>query len=246
LIEGEFMSGFFEFLKTEFLHALPILLCGAFGAAIIFERIKALFVQYPIQDTAGFFDKLTELVMSGKMADAVQFCDRYQGKPVAQIAKTGLLRAHQPEHLLEHGLELEMSKATQLVQRRTSFLSTIANVATLFGLFGTVAGLIASFEAVAHADAQQKSALLSAGISTAMNATMLGLGVAIPCLLAYSFLMNRTNRLIGDIEQATVQVADILKQRYYAVEQNIRKNGHEVASLDHEVEVKKPHLRRVV
>jgi hypothetical protein len=58
--------------------------------------------------------------------------------------------------------------------------------------------------------------------------------------------MNRTNRLIGDIEQATVQVADILKQRYYAVEQNIRKNGHEVASLDHEVEVKKPHLRRVV
>ena len=69
-----------------------------------------------------------------------------------------------------------------------------------------------------HADAQQKSALLAAGISTAMNATMLGLAVAIPCMVAFSFLMNRTNQLTSDIEQSAVRAMDILKQRYYAAE----------------------------
>jgi hypothetical protein len=97
-------------------------------------------------------------------------------------------------------------------------VATIANVATLLGLLGTIAGLIHSFEAVGHADAQQKAALLAAGISTAMNATMLGLGVAIPCMVAFSFLVNRQNQLIGDVDQSAVQILDILKQRYYAAE----------------------------
>jgi biopolymer transport protein ExbB/TolQ len=97
-------------------------------------------------------------------------------------------------------------------------LATIANVATLLGLFGTIAGLVQSFEAVGHADAQQKSALLSAGIATAMNATMLGLGVAIPCMIAFSFLMNRSNRLVADLEESSVQITDALKQRFYASE----------------------------
>jgi biopolymer transport protein ExbB len=94
------------------------------------------------------------------------------------------------------------------VQKRTVFLATIANVATLLGLFGTIAGLIQAFEAVGAADAQQKSALLAQGISTAMNATMLGLAVAIPCMIAFSFLMNRTNQLTGDIEQSAIRALD--------------------------------------
>jgi biopolymer transport protein ExbB/TolQ len=111
-----------------------------------------------------------------------------------------------------------VSRATQAIQRRTQFLATIANVATLLGLFGTIAGLIASFQAVGSADAQQKAALLATGISTAMNATMLGLGVAIPCMVAFSFLMNRTNRLIAEVDQSAVQALDVLKQRFYSAE----------------------------
>jgi biopolymer transport protein ExbB/TolQ len=76
-------------------------------------------------------------------------------------------------------------------------------------------GLIRSFDAIGSASAQQRSALLAAGISTAMNATMMGLGVAIPCMIAFSVLINRTNHLNTAIEQSAVRMMDILKQRYY-------------------------------
>ena len=212
------MSDFFDFLRTNFFHVLPILIAGAFAVSIIVERSRALFQVYPIKDTQGFFDRLTELVMGGKLGDAMAFCDKYPGKPVAKVAKQALMRAHQPESLIEHGLELAVGEATQHIQRRTSFLATIANVATLLGLFGTIAGLISSFEAVGHADPQQKATLLANGISMAMNATMLGLGVAIPSMIAFSFLMNRTNRLIAEVDHSAVRTLDILKQRYYAAE----------------------------
>jgi biopolymer transport protein ExbB/TolQ len=212
------MSSFFEFIRTSFWHVAPILIAGAIAVAIAAERARALFTVYPIRDTQGFFDKITDLVLAGKFSDAVALCDRLSAKPVARVTKEALLRAHQPESLIENGLQIAVGDATQSIQKRTVFLSTIANVATLLGLLGTIAGLISSFEAVGHADPQQKSVLLAAGISTAMNATMMGLGVAIPCMIAFSFLMNRTNRLLSEIDQGAMRTLDILKQRYYQAE----------------------------
>jgi biopolymer transport protein ExbB len=212
------MNSFFDFLRTNFLHVAPILIAGTFAVAITIERSRALFKTYPIQNSRDFFEKLTDLVISGRVAEAISHCDRYNEKPAAQVVKQALLRAHQPETLIEHGLQIAVGEATQTIQRRTTFLATIANVATLLGLFGTIAGLIASFDAVGHADPQQKAALLAAGISTAMNATMMGLAVAIPCMIAFSFLMNKTNRLIADIDSSAIRAMDILKQRYYSAE----------------------------
>jgi biopolymer transport protein ExbB/TolQ len=144
-----------------------------------------------------------------------------QGKPAAEVTREALLRAHQTENLIESGLTLAVGRASQAIQKRTAFLATIANVATLLGLFGTIAGLIFSFEAVGQADAQQKSVLLAAGISQAMNATLLGLGVAIPCMVAFSFLTSRSNRLIAEVDGAAVRTLDILKQRWYAFDSDI-------------------------
>jgi len=207
---------FLEFLRSNLLHALPILVCGAIGMAIILERLKALYKTYPLEKGEEFHAKVAELVMAARVQEAIEFCDRYPDKPVARVTRTALKRAHLPENLIQDGMRLTVSEVSQSVLKRTSFLATIANVATLLGLFGTIAGLIHSFEAVGHADAQQKSALLSAGISTAMNATMLGLGVAIPCMIAFSFLVNRSNRLLSEIEDSSVRVGDLLKQRLYA------------------------------
>ncbi|MBC7691509.1 MAG: MotA/TolQ/ExbB proton channel family protein [Methylotenera sp.] len=212
------MGNFFEFLRTSFWHVMPILVAGTLAVMIILERVRALFKVYPIQNTPAFFEKISDLIMTGKVGEAINHCDKYPAKPAAVVTKQALLRANQPESLIEHGLQLAVGEATQAIQKRTSFLATIANVATLLGLFGTIAGLIQSFEAVGHADAQQKSALLAAGISQAMNATMLGLAVAIPCMVAFSFLMNRTNRLVSEVDQAAIRTLDILKQRYYAAE----------------------------
>ena len=107
-----------------------------------------------------------------------------------------------------NSIELSRNKYGEKIQKRTSYLATIANVATLLGLLGTIAGLIESFAAVGHADPQQKAALLANGISTAMNATLLGLGVAVPCMIVFSFFINKANRLISELESAGLMVLD--------------------------------------
>lgn len=208
---------FFEFIKTNMMHVLPILLSGMFAFAIILDRLQALYIKYPMRDLDGFFKHLSNLVMKGKIQEGIGYCEKHSSSLVANIAKTALSRAHLPETVIEDGLQMAISDATQAIQKRTSFLATIANIATLLGLLGTIMGLIHSFEAVGHADAQQKSALLSAGIATAMNATMLGLAVAIPCMIAFSLLTYRSNRLISESENAAIRTLDILKQRFYAV-----------------------------
>jgi len=212
---------FIQFLKEHWLHVLPILIAGVFAVAITLERFQTLFRTYPLKDSAVFFDEIGKFLIAGKVTEALAHCEKQPHKPAVAIVRQALLRAHQPEPLIESTLEISIHEAQQAIQKRTAFLSTIANVATLLGLFGTIAGLISSFEAVGAADPQQKSALLAAGISTAMNATMMGLAVAIPCMVAFSFLMSQSNRLVSEVEQAAVRVLDLLKQRYYSAQADL-------------------------
>jgi biopolymer transport protein ExbB/TolQ len=209
---------FLTFIKEHFSHAFPILLCGAVALVIMIERFWSLFVFLPMHNPEGFFERIATLVAKAQFAEAVKLCERHARKPLAAVARAALTRAHLPETVIHDGIQLSLQRCTRALQKRTAYLATIANVATLLGLFGTIAGLIQSFEAVGHADAQQKSALLAAGIATAMNATMLGLGVAVPCMITFSILMNRTQSLTADLEQAAVRSLDILKQRFYASE----------------------------
>ncbi len=215
--------GFMEFIRNNLSHVLPILIAGAVAIAIAVERYYALFVKYPIKNVDAFFARISDLVMAGRLAEAVTVCDQMSEKPSAQIVKLALLRAHQPEELIENGLAIAVNKSAQTIQKRTQFLATIANVATLLGLLGTIAGLISAFEAVGAADPSQKSVLLANGISVAMNATMLGLAVAIPAMVAFSFLTNRTNRLTAEIDQSAMEALDVLKQKFYSAQENTLK-----------------------
>lgn len=212
------MGNFFEFLQGNFFHVAPIFLVGCFAIAITIDRVSNVVFKYPLNQTKAFFDKTRDLVMSDRIAEAIAFCDNYKDKLVAQVVREALLRAHEPEVMIEDGLEIAITDATLKVQKRTPFLATIANVATLLGLFGTIVGLIHSFEAVGSVSAQQRAALLSSGISTAMNSTMLGLAVAIPCMVAYSYLMNHSNRLVVELDQAAVRILDLIRHRHYSAE----------------------------
>ena len=199
---------FIDFIRDNFFHVAPILISGLFAAAIIFERFQTLFKTYSMQNHDGFSDQVKSLVSTGKMNEAVALCNQFQGKPSAELIKTALERVHQPEELIMNAIEISRNKFAERIQKRTSYLATIANVATLLGLLGTIAGLIESFSAVGHADAQQKAALLANGISTAMNATMLGLGVAVPCMIIFSFFINKSNRLVAELEASGLMILD--------------------------------------
>jgi len=212
---------FIQFLKDHFFHVAPLLVAAGLAIAVIMERANALYRRYPLRSPREFFERLTDLLLDGRLNEAVQLCERQEGKPAAAVVKQALLRAHQPESLIEDGVRVSIQESAHSITKRTAFLATIANVATLLGLFGTIAGLIHSFEAVGHADPQQKSALLAAGISQAMNATLLGIGIAIPCMIAFSFLIARQNQLVGELEQAAGKTLDVLKQRAYAIEKDL-------------------------
>lgn len=215
------MPKFLEFIQTDFWRVAPILAAGGIALAILFERVPALVWRYPLRQREAFFARLRELVLANQIAEAIAYCDGYGHKPAVQVVREALARADRPEIMIEDGVEIAINDAMEKINKRTGFLSTIANVATLLGLLGTVAGLISSFEAVGGANPQQKAQLLAAGISMAMNATMMGLGVAIPCMIAFSFLMNRTNRIAAEIEQCGVKAQDLLRQRYYFTETGI-------------------------
>ena len=200
--------GILEFIRDNIFHVAPILIAGIFALAIILERFQTLFKAYAIGNSEDFQSRIREFVSHGKVEDAVALCNRFSGKPSAELIKTAIRRAHQPEELIMNAIELERNKYAEKIQKRTSYLATIANVATLLGLLGTIAGLIESFAAVGHADPQQKAALLAGGISMAMNATMLGLGVAVPCMIVFSFFVNKANRLVAELEASGLMILD--------------------------------------
>lgn len=212
-------NGFLSFIKDNWLHVLPNLILGVIGAAIMAERWKALVVTYPLKNMNGFFDQLRDMIMSDRVSEAMSLCDRYRVKPSAHVVKEGLMRANQPETIIEDGLSLAVTEMSQKITRNTSFLGTIANVSVLVGLFGTIIGLIQTFGAMGgDIKPQEKAARLAAGISTAMWSTIIGLGIAISCMVAFSFLMNRTNRLIAELDHSAIRVLDLIKQRFYSAE----------------------------
>jgi biopolymer transport protein ExbB/TolQ len=96
------------------------------------------------------------------------------------------------------------------LEKRTHYLATFANIATLLGLLGTIMGLIEAFSAVAGAGPAEKANLLSASISVAMNTTAFGLMVAIPLLLAHAFMQTKTGRVVDSLEMATVKLANLM------------------------------------
>jgi biopolymer transport protein ExbB/TolQ len=90
------------------------------------------------------------------------------------------------------------------------FLAVIGNISTLLGLLGTITGLIQSFAAVANADPATKAALLTKGISEAMNCTAFGLIVAVPAVALYSILQNRAQRIIDEINEISIKTFNFI------------------------------------
>jgi biopolymer transport protein ExbB/TolQ len=103
-------------------------------------------------------------------------------------------------------------------EKRTHYLSALANIGMLTGLLGTVIGLIAAFASIAQANPAEKASLLAASISVAMNNTASGLFVAITLLLAHMFLEAKTTKMIDSLEIASVKFMNSVVERRQDVE----------------------------
>jgi biopolymer transport protein ExbB len=117
---------------------------------------------------------------------------------------------------VEKSMQEAMMEIVPQLEKRTHYLATAANVATLLGLLGTVSGLIHSFAAVATVNPAEKANLLSASISEAMNCTAFGLMTAVPILVVHAFLQSKTTGLSDGLETAAVRFLNALAARQAA------------------------------
>ena len=108
--------------------------------------------------------------------------------------------------------EESLMEVVPRLEKRTHYLATFANIATLLGLLGTIIGLIRAFTAVSAANPAEKADLLSASISVAMNTTAFGLMVAIPLLLLHALLQTKTTELVDSLEMASVKFLNTLTE----------------------------------
>jgi biopolymer transport protein ExbB/TolQ len=107
-------------------------------------------------------------------------------------------------------IESSLARESHPIERRTAYLSMLANIATLLGLLGTISGLIAAFAAAAKIDPAQKAELLATGISEAMNCTAYGLVVAIFSLVLFALLQGKTQTLLDELKEVAFETRTML------------------------------------
>lgn len=188
----------------------PIALVLVLGLAISVERF--LYLSAVRRQNRRAFDKgILPLMQRGDYRKALQAANS-TAAAIGTMISAGLgrlLNNHSREDI-EYAMEEGLMEMLPRLEKRTQYLATLANVATLLGLLGTIIGLIAAFTAVANADAAEKASLLSESISVAMNTTAFGLMSAIPLLLFHSWLQTRTNEIVDSFEMAGVKFLNIV------------------------------------
>lgn len=203
------MMAFLNFMNDSGVVGWCILLTGFATLALVFERSKKLYFEFGM-NVEEFSQRIQTLVLSKKIDEALILCSQMESKPLAKSFKIILEKADRDNETIFQAHDIAMSENIPHYTRKLHYLSMLANVATLLGLLGTIHGLILSFQAVAQADPAMKQHLLANGISVSMYTTALGLAVAIPTMIFFSFLTSRQNQLIEQMTEKCSKLTELL------------------------------------
>ena len=201
-----------KFFQEGGLFMYPIAIVLALGLAIAIERW--LFLTMTTVKNKALWNAVTPYLKSGNLSGAMQVTQKSKAA-IAQIMTYGLnrVRSARRREDVEQAMEESLMEVMPRLEKRTHYLATFANIATLLGLLGTIVGLISAFTAVATANPAEKADLLSASISVAMNTTAFGLIVAIPLLLVHTLLQTKTTEIIDSLEMASVKFLNAITER---------------------------------
>ena len=187
----------------------PSLLMMALGLAIAIERF--IFLNRARADNRKLWDQLLPMLQSGKFREVAGVAERSESA-IGKIVSNGLQRMRDPHRRedIDNAMEEGMMEIVPRLEKRTHYIATFANVITLVGLLGTIIGLIKGFTAVAQVNPAEKSEMLSASISIAMNNTAFALMVAIPFLLIHAFLQSKTSEIVDGLEAAKMSFLNVV------------------------------------
>ncbi len=184
-----------------------ILAASAVALTVFFERL----LQYHREqiNTAQFLNGVRNVLRKDNAVEALAICDATPG-PVARLVKVAILNRDQGREGVREALEDAGAWEVPRLEHKLNLLATIAQIAPLLGLLGTVLGFIRAFKSIQDAGLTAHLGEMSAGIWQALICTAAGLAVSIPCYAGYNYLVGRVNAIILDMEQVSSEILKIV------------------------------------
>lgn len=191
----------------------PILFCSVLAGAVFLERVT-YFHRIAVR-VGEFMRGLANLIEHRRFAEAQMECASTP-TPVTRVVHAAILR-HQAtraelKDIVTEAGQLEVPR----LERRLGLLATIAFVAPVLGLLGTVVGLIDAFGKVTEQSGFAGATVIASGIYQSLLTTAAGLVVAIPCAIGYAYLSARVNALMHDMERAGIEIVNLITEHRHA------------------------------
>lgn len=194
-------------IKKGGLLVWPILALGVLALFIALER--TLFLGRVHANTDRVMGKVNELAARGEWDTCDRMVNGEKKIPVYNVLRSGLGARNENRETLESILQESILKELPRLERFLPMLNIMGAIAPLLGLLGTVTGMISTFHVITLYGTGDPR-MMSGGISTALVTTMLGLSVAIPIMLLYTFLCRRVEHVVGDMEEKAVALTNII------------------------------------
>jgi biopolymer transport protein ExbB len=187
-----------------FMH--PILASLIVGLGFCFERLWTL--TKARTNTKKFILDVKKALNNGGVEAAKKVCENTRG-PVASVFYAGLLRYDEGLDAAEKAISAYGGIEMGFLERGLIWISTFITIAPMLGFTGTVQGMISAFDAIKEA-AQISPAIVADGIAIALLTTLFGLVVAMILQVFYNYFVSRIDRLVGDMEQSSIELIDAL------------------------------------
>lgn len=176
---------------------------------IYFERLLAIKAASKIDK--NFMNQIRDHVMGGKLEAAKILCAQTDS-PVARLTQKGISHIGKPLDDINTAIENAGTLEVYELEKNVSVLATVAGAAPMIGFLGTVIGMILAFHQMATSGGQAEMGALASGIYTAMTTTVAGLVVGIIAYVGYNHLVNRTDKVIHQMEANAVEFLDLLSE----------------------------------
>lgn len=199
---------------------IPLLACSIAALAVIMDRLKAFYDNSKL-DTRALRAETITLLAEDRVSDAMTLCASTPS-PVSAVLFVGLqsylkmksVKAA-PEALrivISKAMDDYVPRAVSAVEKRLNVLSTVGSAAPLFGMAGTVLGMIKAFESMVGAAALD-AGLVAGGISEALITTAAGLLIALGAVIPYNMFMSAIENISLEMEEASSEMVDVVTMR---------------------------------
>jgi biopolymer transport protein ExbB/TolQ len=201
-------------MVEAFKHNPTFMVMNLCTSAIVFtlvvERTIHLLTHYRV-NSAELFAQIKRLVSAGNVDRAIKLCQS-SDYPILQLVRAGLEKANKGPDEIDAALSEKLTELKPAAEKRIGALWSLANIATLIGLVGTVSGLISTFASISADGLSQadKQRMLSAGIAEAMYNTGLGLSIAVFCMIAHILLHSKSKAIQHDLESTMERTFNLL------------------------------------